>query len=137
MGSARPILLVEDDDIDARTVSRALKEVHITNPVARVIHGEEALAWLRNPESDRPGLILLDLNLPVMNGIEFLQAVKSDQHLRSIPVVVLTTSRLETDRLASFDLSVAGYIVKPVDYGKFVDAVRTINLYWTLSEAPP
>jgi CheY-like chemotaxis protein len=136
MTHSKPILLVEDDDLDAKTVQRALKELHVTNPVARVTNGEEALAWLRHPANGKPGIILLDLRLPVMSGIEFLQAAKADDLLRSIPVVVLTTSRLEEDKLASFNLSVAGYMVKPVDYSQFVEVVRAINLYWTLSEIP-
>ncbi len=136
MTNHKSILLVEDDDLDAKTVQRALKELHVTNPVTRVTNGEEALAWLRDSANAMPGLILLDLRLPVMNGIEFLHAAKADEHLRSIPVVVLTTSRLEEDKLATFNLSVAGYMVKPVDYSQFVEVVRTINLYWTLSETP-
>jgi CheY-like chemotaxis protein len=132
----KPLLLVEDDDIDAKTVQRALKELHVTNPLARVTNGEEALDSLRDPANRCPGLILLDLNLPVMNGIEFLQALKGHECLRSIPVVVLTTSRLDTDKLATFDLSVAGYMVKPVDHAQFIEVVRAINLYWTLSETP-
>lgn len=134
MDTNKPILLVEDDDLDAKTVRRALKELHVTNPLARVIHGEEALAWLRDPAHGPPCLVLLDLNLPVMNGIEFLRAAKADPALRPIPVVVLTTSRLEADKLASFEFSVAGYMVKPVDYTQFVEVVRAINVYWTLSE---
>lgn len=136
MNNQQPILLVEDDDLDARTVKRALKELHVTNPVARASNGEEALAWLRTPTNGTPGLILLDLNMPVMTGIEFLKVAKADEQLRSIPVVVLTTSRLEADKLTTFNLSVAGYLVKPVDYPQFVEVVRAINLYWTLSETP-
>lgn len=132
----KPILLVEDDDIDAKTVQRALKELHVTNPLARVTNGEEALLWLRDPANVKPGLILLDLNLPVMTGIEFLQVVKADERLRSIPVVVLTTSRLDADKLATFDLSVAGYMVKPVDHAQFIEVVRAIKFYWTVSETP-
>ena len=85
-------------------------------------------------KNERP--ILLDLNMPRMNGIEFLRIVKADPALRRIPVVVLTTSREEEDKLNSFDLSVAGYMLKPVDYQKFVEVVKTIDLYWTLSELP-
>ncbi len=137
MDAKKNILIVEDDDLDAATVQRALKELHVTNPMQRVANGEEALAWLRGPANQNlPGLILLDLNMPIMSGIEFLQIAKGDEKLRSIPVVVLTTSRLEMDKIASFDLSVAGYMVKPVDYSQFVETIRTIKLYWTLSEAP-
>ncbi|HWQ93599.1 MAG TPA: response regulator [Clostridia bacterium] len=136
MSPNKSILLVEDDDLDARTVQRALKELRVTNPLARVSNGEEALQWLRHPANATPGVILLDLNLPVMSGIEFLEVTKTDERLKLIPVVVLTTSKLEEDKLATFKFSVAGYMVKPVDYVQFVEVVRTIGLYWTLSETP-
>jgi len=138
-----PVLLVEDDIVDVKNVKRAFKENRITNPLYVAGNGEEALAYLRregkyaDPESSpKPGLILLDLNMPVMNGIEFLHAAKSDEKLRKIPVIVLTTSKEENDRVESFNLSVAGYIIKPVEFDKFVEAVRTINLYWSLSMVP-
>ncbi len=130
------ILLVEDNDLDARSAQRALQELHVTNPLVRVGDGQAALAWLRDKRHPPAGLILLDLDMPVMTGIEFLQVAKSDEELRRIPVVVLTTSQLEADKLASFELCVAGYMIKPVDYRKFVEVMRTIDLYWTLSETP-
>ncbi len=133
---SQAILLVEDDEVDAMTVRRALKELHVTNPLRQVENGEEALSFLRNPAEARPCIILLDLNMPVMGGIEFLQLVKKDAALRRIPVVVLTTSDEQQDKIASFDLGVAGYIRKPVDYRQFVEAVRSIDAYWTLSELP-
>ncbi len=136
-----PILLVEDDDVDAENVVRAFKKNKITNPLYITGNGEEALAFLHHtgsysaPEkSPRPGVILLDLNMPVMNGIEFLTIVKADEDLRMIPVVVLTTSQEEGDRVESFKLSVAGYIIKPVEFDNFVKAISTIDVYWTLSE---
>jgi CheY-like chemotaxis protein len=135
---ARPILLVEDDQIDTMTVKRALKELHVTNRIEHVEHGEAALAYLKDPARDRPCLILLDLNMPVMGGIEFLRVVKGDGglDLKRIPVVVLTTSEEQQDKLESFNLGVAGYIRKPVDYQRFVETMRTINAYWTVSELP-
>jgi CheY-like chemotaxis protein len=129
-------MLVEDDEVDAMTVRRALKELHVGNPLARVENGEEALSYLRQPGQVMPCIILLDLNMPVMGGIEFLQVVKQDATLKRIPVVVLTTSEEQQDKVASFDLGVAGYIRKPVDYKQFVEAVRSIDAYWTLSELP-
>jgi len=136
MKPGRAILLVEDDDIDARTVQRGLKDLGVANPLVRVGNGEEALAWLRDSANQPPGIILLDLNLPMMTGLEFLDVAKADRRLRRIPVVVITSSRLEEDRLASFDHSVAGYMVKPADYGQLLEVLRTIHHYWTTSEAP-
>lgn len=134
MNGHKSMLLVEDDDVDARVVRRALTDLQVANPLVRARHGEEALDWLRDHEE--PGLILLDLNMPVMNGVEFLRLIKGDVRLRSIPVVVLTTSALEADRLTTFDLSVAGYMIKPIDYRQFVEVMRAIHMYWTLSESP-
>ena len=136
MKGMKTILLVEDDRVDAMTVKRALKAIHVNNPVAVVGNGEEGIAWLHDPQHEQPCIILLDLNMPRMNGIEFLNAIKHEERLRTIPVVVLTTSKDELDRARSFDLGVAGYMVKPVDYLQFVEVIRTINLYWTLSELP-
>jgi len=131
-----PILLVEDDQVDVMTVKRALKEIHVTNPVVNRENGEEALKYLRDPKSVKPCIILLDLNMPIMNGIEFLQVVKHDALFKRIPVVVLTTSEEQQDITHSFDLGVAGYMAKPVDYRQFVEVMRTINAYWTISEVP-
>ncbi|MBT3260064.1 MAG: response regulator [Deltaproteobacteria bacterium] len=136
MRSSKPILLIEDDQVDAMTVKRALKEIKVTNRLDIMQNGEEALSFLRNPENEKPGIILLDLNMPKMNGIEFLKIAKRDETLKRIPVVVLTTSKAEQDKVDSFDLGVVGYMLKPVDYIKFVEVVRTIDLYWTLSELP-
>jgi CheY-like chemotaxis protein len=133
---SRPVLLVEDDDVDAMTVRRALKDLNVTNPLAHTINGEEALAYLKNNENKKPCIILLDLNMPRMNGIEFLQVIKLDDKLKKIPIVVLTTSREERDKIESFRLGVAGYMLKGIDYKAFVEIVRTISLYWTLSELP-
>ncbi len=137
MRTSRPVLLVEDDDVDAMTVKRALKDLNVTNPLVHKVNGEEALEYLKvHQNNGKPCLVLLDLNMPKMNGIEFLTVIKENGELRSIPVVVLTTSREQQDKIASFKLSVAGYMLKSVDYHKFVDTIRTIDLYWTLSELP-
>ncbi len=136
MRSLKPILLIEDDDVDAMTVKRALKELKVTNRLVHKTNGEEGLNHLNNANGKNPCVILLDLNMPKMGGIEFLRITKADEELRKIPVIVLTTSRSEQDKVESFDLSVAGYIVKPTDYTKFVDAIKTVDLYWTLSELP-
>ena len=136
MRTDRPIMLVEDDEVDRMTVERALKEIHVTNPLITARDGEEALRALRAPDAERPGIILLDLNMPGINGIELLKALKQDEELRRIPVVVLTTSKDEQDRVYSFDLGVAGYMIKPVDYIQFMEVVKTVDMYWTLSELP-
>jgi CheY-like chemotaxis protein len=134
--SNKPILVVEDDQVDVMTIKRALKEIHVNNEVVNKENGEDALAWLRDAANDKPCLILLDLNMPVMNGIEFLQVIKQDAQLRRYPVVVLTTSEEQQDKVNSFNLGVAGYMAKPVDYRQFVDMMRSIDLYWTISELP-
>jgi len=134
--SSKPILLVEDDRIDAMTVKRALKDLKVTNQLVHTVNGEEALDYLRNEGNKKPCVILLDLNMPKMNGIEFLKIAKGEEELKKIPVVVLTTSKEEQDVTESFNLSVAGYMVKSVDYKKLTETIRTIDLYWTLSELP-
>jgi CheY-like chemotaxis protein len=132
----KPILLVEDDQVDTMTVIRALKEIHVTNPLVHLENGEEAVNYLRDPQKEKPCIILLDLNMPIMNGIEFLHIVKNDSKLRCIPVVVLTTSEEQQDKVNSFNLGVAGYMAKPVDYRQFVEVMRSIDAYWTISEMP-
>ena len=122
--------------VDAMTVRRAIKELRIANPLQHVENGEEALAYLNDPSQIRPCLILLDLNMPVMNGIEFLQVAKADPELKRTPVVALTTSDEQEDKVESFDLGVAGYMRKPVEYQQFVEIMRTIDAYWTISESP-
>ena len=137
MRTSRPVLLVEDDDVDAMTVKRALKELNVTNPLVHTVNGEEALEYLRSHQNNgKPCLVLLDLNMPKMNGIEFLKVVKENGELKSIPVVVLTTSREQQDKIESFKLGVAGYILKSIDYNEFVEIIKAISLYWTLSELP-
>ncbi|MDL1892247.1 response regulator [Sphingobacteriales bacterium CHB3] len=136
MKTDETILLVEDDVVDAMTVKRALREINVTNHLVVKANGEEALAYLRDTKNPKPCIIILDLNMPKMNGLELLKALKEDEHLRRIPAVVLTTSKGEQDRFESFNLSVAGYMIKPVEYPQFVEVVRNINLYWTLSELP-
>ncbi len=136
MRNSDSILLIEDDQVDALTIKRILKEIKVSNQLNIVADGEKALAFLRDPENRKPGIILLDLNMPRMNGIEFLTIVKKDADLKKVPVVVLTTSRADQDRVDSFNIGVAGYMIKPVDYQKFVEIITTIDRYWTLSELP-
>jgi CheY-like chemotaxis protein len=134
MKNPKPILLVEDDKADIITVKRALKECDAANQLFTVSNGEEALSFLRDERNPRPGFILLDLNMPKMGGIEFMEIVKHDDDLKHIPIVVLTTSRQESERIESFQLGVAGYIIKPMNYHQFVDMVKGITHYWSISE---
>ena len=136
MRGKKPILLVEDDHVDGMTVQRALKDLHITNRLDMAYNGEEALEILRDDKRERPCIILLDLNMPKMNGIEFLKVVKNDDAVKKIPVVVLTTSTEEQDKVESYNHGIAGYMIKPVDYKQFVETMKTIHMYWILSELP-
>lgn len=129
------ILLVEDEPADANLVRLALKENKVFCHLHHVADGVEALAFLRhegeqNADAPRPDLILLDINMPRMNGRELLTAIKDDERLASIPVVVLTTSDIERDITASYKMGAAGYITKPIDIDQFIDAVRQLDNYW-------
>jgi CheY-like chemotaxis protein len=131
----KPILLVEDDQVDVMTTRRALKELRIDNPLVVCEHGEDALDYLRRAH-DLPCIVLLDINMPVMDGIEFLREVKRDARLRRIPAVVLTTSEEQGDRDRSFDLGAVGFMPKPPAYRRFVEVLHSIDRYWTLSGPP-
>jgi two-component system, response regulator len=133
------ILLVEDNPSDAELTLRALKKSHLANQVVLVTDGEEALdflfarrAYLGRSIEDRPKVILLDLKLPKVDGLEVLKAIKSDERTRTIPVVILTSSKEEGDMIASYSLGVNSYIVKPVDFDRFVAAIGHLGLYWLL-----
>ncbi len=137
--SARPlnIVLVEDDEVDVINVQRAFERANIRAPVFRAAVGVVALALLRDPSTPAERrLVLLDLNLPRMNGIEFLRALRGDELLRRTPVIVLTTSNDDHDKLQAFELNVAGYLLKPVTFGSFVDLMSALDRYWTLAEMP-
>lgn len=135
------ILLVEDDKVDVMNVQRSFKKANITNPIYVAGNGLEALEILRGESKgvEMPSfrrLILLDLNMPKMGGIEFLEELRKDPELRSIPVIVLTTSDQERDRVEAYNLNVAGYILKPVTFVQFAEVMSALNRYWTLSEIP-
>jgi CheY-like chemotaxis protein len=136
INNLRPILLIEDDTTDTITVKRSFDDLEIGNPLVCVTGGKEALEYLQDKKNKKPCVILLDLIMPEMNGIEFLRIIKSDDVLKTIPVVALTVSQQQQDKIESFELGIAGYIVKPPDYESFVKAIGTINMYWTFSELP-
>jgi CheY-like chemotaxis protein len=138
------ILLVEDNPTDVELTLRALKKANVANPVRVVADGAGALdflfgegAFAGRDTSQQPRLILLDLKLPKVSGREVLQRIKGDQRTRIIPVVVLTSSREEQDVVTSYRLGVNSYIVKPVDFDQFVEAVAQAGLYWMIINHPP
>ena len=135
------ILLVEDDELDVMNVRRAFKKNNILNPLFVAGNGLEALSALRgqSPEIGVPSnrrIILLDLNMPKMGGIEFLRELRADEALKPTPVIVLTTSSEERDKVEAYKLNVAGYIVKPVTLASFIETMAALNKYWMLSELP-
>lgn len=133
------ILIVEDNPLDAEMALRALKKNKLTNHVMVVGDGEEALDFIfakgkyeERVNSNRPKIILLDLKLPKINGLEVLKVLKSDPQTKIIPVIMLTSSKEESDVVKSYELGVNSYIVKPVDFDKFVEAIRNLGFYWLL-----
>jgi CheY-like chemotaxis protein len=132
---ATNILLVDDDEIDVMNVRRAFQKGKITNPLFVAEDGLIALEMLRcGPLPEERRLVLLDLNMPRMNGIEFLRELRADLQLRATPVVVLTTSAEERDRVEAYGLHVAGYLVKPVRFAAFVELMTTLTRYWSTME---
>lgn len=139
----RRILLAEDNANDVELTIAALRENHVVNDIDVVRDGAEALDYLarRNAYAERAGghpvLVLLDLKMPKVDGVEVLRAVKGDPALRTIPVVVLTSSREEQDIVRSYDLGVNAYVVKPVDFRDFIDAVKMLGGFWAVVNEPP
>ena len=140
------IVIADDDSDDRLMIEDAFAENRLANPRVYVEDGEQLLAWLRSPErtgditagAERPALILLDLNMPRLDGRGVLAQLKSDPELRRIPVVVLTTSKLEEDILRTYDLGVSSFITKPVSFEALVDVVRSLNDYWIkIAQLPP
>jgi CheY-like chemotaxis protein len=143
MESLGRILLVEDDPKDVELTLTALEEYNLANEVVVAADGEQALDYLycrgkfmrRVP--DNPAVLLLDLKLPKVDGLEVLKQLKADEKLRMIPVVVLTSSREEKDMVASYRLGVNAYVVKPVDFHEFVNAIRELGIFWAVINEPP
>jgi CheY-like chemotaxis protein len=143
MPDIRPILLAEDNANDVELTLTALRAHHVANDVLVVRDGAEALDYLfrRGPFADRgvgdPALMLLDLKMPKVDGLEVLRHVKADPQLRRMPIVVLTSSREESDLVRSYDLGVNAYVVKPMDFADFVHAIETLGAFWAvLNELP-
>jgi CheY-like chemotaxis protein len=137
MEANAPVLLVEDDRVDVMMVQRALTRAGCVHPLVVASTGQEALDLLRQLEGPaRPSLILLDLNLPIMNGHEFMEEAKRQTDLRAIPMVVLSTSDRREDVQRSFELGAAGYFVKSIDLSRFVKSIETLIHYWSLSVTP-
>ena len=138
MNTLMTILLVEDDEVDVMNVKRAFKKNHIQNPLLVAGNGLEALEILRsnNLEVARPKIVLLDLNMPKMGGIEFLKELRKDPEIASISVFVMTTSNEDSDKVEAYNLNVAGYILKPLSMERFIEAVSTLKSYWMLCEFP-
>jgi CheY-like chemotaxis protein len=137
------ILMVEDDPKDVELTLMALEEYNLVNEVVVLGDGAEALDYLysrgkfADRTSENPAVLLLDLKLPKVDGLEVLQQIKSDQKLRMIPVVVLTSSREERDMVASYKLGVNAYVVKPVDFHEFVNAIKELGVFWAVINEPP
>ncbi len=140
MNESVNILLVEDDDIDVMGLKRAFRKLDINNPILCARDGVEALAMLRGEEGfaavERPYIVLLDINMPRMNGIEFLRQLRADEQLRDSIVFVVTTSRAEEDKAKAYALNVAGYIVKANQLDGFLGWVAMLRDYWTVVELP-
>jgi CheY-like chemotaxis protein len=134
-------LLVEDDDTHAHLVKRSLENARVANEVYRVKDGEEAMAFLRQEGQyagmPRPDIVLLDLKLPKMDGHEVLTAIKQDDSLKMIPVVIMTTSGAESDREKAYELQANSYVIKPVDFQKFRELVEELSLYWGVWNESP
>ena len=143
MATIGRILLVEDDPKDVELTMTALEEYNLSNEVVVASDGEEALDYLHSRgkfqgrSGDNPAVLLLDLKLPKVDGLEVLQQIKSDEKLKLIPVVVLTSSREERDMVSSYKLGVNAYVVKPVDFHEFVNAIKELGVFWAIINQPP
>ena len=133
MDSNKTILLLEDDMVDVMTIQRAMSQLGIKNPLVVKSNGEEGQSFLATA-TERPHLILLDINMPKMNGLEFLAMLKKNPEWRVIPVVILTTSEDHHDKWTAFHEGIAGYMVKPVDYDQFKSMMSILSQYWSYSQ---
>jgi len=134
MKGNRYILLLEDDAVEAMRVERVLKALDPKVQLIACMNGQEGVNLLKEKANDLPGIILLDLNMPVMNGIEFLRILKANDTWKMIPVIVLTTSSSEADKLATYEIGISGYMVKPVRYNEFTEVMTILYKYWETIE---
>ncbi len=132
MDNLQPILLIEDDLVDVMTVKRGFKELGVLNKLVATENGEEALNYLSNPEDGLPCVILLDINMPKMNGHEFLGILNKHSVFKQIPVIMLTSSKEQQDVDTCFDQGISGYILKPVDYKQFLASIQVLSPFWAL-----
>jgi len=143
MMALKKVLMVEDNPNDIELTLEALSENNVANAIEIVRDGEEALDYLyckgkfSSRQPGNPGVILLDLKLPKIDGLSVLRTVRNDDELKMIPVVILTSSREESDLIESYKLGVNAYVVKPVDFNEFVRAIRTLGLFWAIVNEPP
>jgi len=133
MNTNRAILLIEDDQIDRMTIQRGFRNLNIKNKLDMVKNGQEGLEYLRKSK-ENPTLIILDINMPKMNGLEFLGIIKKNEEYKTIPVFILTTSNDENDKRFCYECGIAGYILKPIDYLEFQETIKILSNYWDINK---
>ncbi|MBE0468444.1 MAG: response regulator [Methyloprofundus sp.] len=132
MNNIRPILLAEDDHVDVMTVRRAFKQLNVLNELIVAKNGEEVIGYLDDPQKPLPCLIILDINMPKMNGLECLKILKQRSVYKNIPVFMLSSSREQQDVDSSFARGIAGYILKPIEFDEFLCSIKVLNSHWTV-----
>jgi two-component system response regulator len=133
----RTILLVEDNPDDEKLTLRAFAKSRVANPLVTARDGQEALDYLMNPDNKLPSVVLLDLKLPKLSGIELLRRLRAEERTKFLPIIILTSSNVDSDLRACYDLGCNSYIQKPVDFDKFVEAISLLGMYWLVINEPP
>ena len=133
MNSFKPIMLIENNDNDAKDIKTALNDIHVTNVLERKSNIDEAYEYLRDEQKPKPCVILLDLNMPRMGAFEFINTLKNDHILKRIPIIVLMSSKTNGEVARSSGLDIAGYISKPFDYKQFIEVMRALDIHWALN----
>lgn len=131
----KKIMLIEDDYVDALTIKRAFRDIKVENELIIAEDGEKALEMLKDMQ-EYPQVIILDLNMPKLSGIEFLKIIKKDENFAIIPVVIMTTSKEDEDKLNCYKNGISGYIEKPIDYNEFLEILKIVYDYWMINEFP-